>query len=73
MQRHVTNRVQIVKATEVIPCIKSFELDVVISLLIVIIIFMSIGKGITASISAPLVALVLYAFGVGLQGFPLKL
>ena len=73
MQRHVTNRVQIVKATEVIPCIKSFELDVVISLLIVIIIFMSIGKGITASISAPLVALVLYAFGTKLQGFSLEL
>ncbi|MFR2529731.1 MAG: FtsX-like permease family protein [Clostridium paraputrificum] len=38
------------KATEAIPCIKSFELDVVISLLIVIIIFMSIGKGINVYI-----------------------
>ena len=43
----------------------------VISLLIVIIIFMSISKGITAFISAPSVALVFYAFGVGLQGVPL--
>ena len=44
------------------------NLDVVISLLIVISIFMSISKGITASFSAPSVALVFYAFGVGLQG-----
>ena len=46
---------QIIKATEVIPCIIifGFSMYVVISLLIVIIIFMSISKGITASIRLP--------------------
>ena len=46
---------QIIKATEVIPCIIifGFSMYVVISLLIVIIIFMSISKGITASNFAP--------------------
>ena len=46
---------QIIKATEVIPCIIifGFSMYVVISLLIVIIIFMSISKGITASIWLP--------------------